>query len=110
MQQSAGSIQSTEIFDAIVVGSGATGGWAAKKLTEAGMKVALLEAGKKITPVDFTEHKQPWDMPFLGLAREEILKDRPIQGRCYACTEYNYKWFVNDKDNPYTTSEDKPYW
>ena len=46
--------RSKEVFDAIVVGSGATGGWAAKKLTEGGMKVALLEAGPKITPKDFT--------------------------------------------------------
>jgi choline dehydrogenase-like flavoprotein len=110
MNQSTENAAGSETFDAIVVGSGATGGWAAKKLTEAGMKVALLEAGKKITPKDFTEHKQPWDMPYLGMAQEEILKDRPIQGKCYACTEYNYKWFVNDKENPYTTSDDKPFW
>jgi choline dehydrogenase-like flavoprotein len=45
-----------EPFDAIVVGSGATGGWAAKRLTEAGWRVALLEAGPKITPRDFSEH------------------------------------------------------
>jgi choline dehydrogenase-like flavoprotein len=103
-------MQNTKVFDAVVVGSGATGGWAAKKLTEAGMTVALLEAGKKITPKDFTEHKRPWDMPYLGLAQPKILQDRPIQGRCYACTEYNYEWFVNDKENPYTTPDDKPFW
>ena len=109
MKQSAESAQRTETFDAIVVGSGATGGWAAKKLTEAGMTVALVEAGKKITPKDFTEHKQPWDMPYLGMAREQILKDRPIQGTCYACTEYNYQWFVSDRESPYTTTADKPF-
>ena len=109
MQQLAGNAQGTRTFDAIVVGSGATGGWAAKKLTEAGMQVALLEAGKKITPKDFTEHKRPWEMPYLGLVQEEILKDRPIQGTCYACTETNYQWFVNDKENPYSTAEDKPF-
>jgi choline dehydrogenase-like flavoprotein len=95
------------VFDAIVVGSGCTGGWAAKKLTEAGMKVALLEAGAKITKRDFTEHTQPWQMPYLGMS-PKVMKDRPIQGRCYACTEYNYKWFVNDIDNPYT--QEKPFW
>ena len=47
-----------EIFDAVIVGSGATGGWAAKQLTAAGMRVVLLEAGPKITPKDFTEHQQ----------------------------------------------------
>lgn len=95
-----------ETFDAIVVGSGATGGWAAKQLTEAGMKVVLLEAGKRITPKNFTEHTMPWQLPFLGQS-PRLLADRPIQGRCYACTEYNYEWFVNDRENPYTQA--KPF-
>lgn len=94
------------MFDAIVVGSGATGGWAAKKLTESGMRVALLEAGSKVTPADFTEHKMPWQMPYLGMS-PKIVRDRPIQGLCYACTEYNYKWFANDVENPYT--QEKPF-
>ncbi|HYP14727.1 MAG TPA: GMC family oxidoreductase [Bryobacteraceae bacterium] len=96
----------TELYDVVVVGSGATGGWAAKVLTEAGMKVALLEAGKKITPKDFTEHLQPWDLPFLGMS-PLIRKDRPIQANCYACTEHNYQWFANDTENPYT--QEKPF-
>ncbi|MBL8174072.1 MAG: GMC family oxidoreductase [Bryobacterales bacterium] len=95
-----------ETFDAIVVGSGATGGWAAKKLSEGGMRVALLEAGPKITQADFTEHKQSWQLPYLGMS-PKVIQDRPIQGRCYACTEYNYKWFVNDTENPYV--QDKPF-
>ncbi|MCZ2146561.1 MAG: GMC family oxidoreductase [Bryobacterales bacterium] len=95
-----------EVFDAVVVGSGATGGWAAKKLTESGMRVALLEAGPQITPADFTEHKMPWQMPYLGMS-PKVIEDRPIQGLCYACTEYNYKWFVNDVSNPYT--QEKPF-
>ena len=76
-----------------------TGGWAAKRLTEAGMRVCLLEAGKKITPKDFTEHKQSWQVPFLGYS-PTVKKDRPIQGLCYACREYNSDWFVNDRENP----------
>src|SRR5579863_6179085 len=98
--------QRQEPFDAIVVGSGCTGGWAAKWLTEHGLKVALLEAGAKITPKDFTEHKQPWEFPYLGMS-PLISKDRPIQSKCYACTEHNYKWFVNDLENPYTQA--KPF-
>jgi len=94
-------------FDAIVVGSGATGGWAAKKLTEAGMRVALVEAGAALNKKDFTEHTSPWQMPYLGMS-PKVLKDRPIQGRCYACTEYNSKWFVSDVENPYT--QEKPFW
>ncbi|MFZ0595012.1 MAG: GMC family oxidoreductase [Bryobacteraceae bacterium] len=97
-----------DTFDAVVVGSGATGGWAAKKLTEGGMRVALLEAGKNITPRDFTEHKNPWDVAYLNLSKE-VLKDRPIQSLCPACNEYNYRWFVNDFENPYVQSSDKPF-
>lgn len=97
---------SRRVFDAIVVGSGATGGWAAKELTEGGMRVALLEAGRNVTPKDFTEHLQPWQMQYMGQS-PKIVEDRPIQGQCYACTEYNYKWFVNDKENPYT--QEKPF-
>ncbi|MFN3322557.1 MAG: GMC family oxidoreductase [Bryobacteraceae bacterium] len=95
-----------QVFDAIVVGSGATGGWAAKKLTEGGMRVAMLEAGQKITQKDFTEHMQSWQLPYLGMS-PKILRERPIQGQCYACTEYNHKWFVNDLENPYI--QDKPF-
>ncbi len=98
---------SSQTFDAIVVGSGATGGWAAKKLTEAGMRVCLLEAGPKLSESEFSEHTQPWQLPYLGMS-PKVLKDRPIQGRCYACTEHNYKWFVSDVDNPYT--QEKPFW
>jgi choline dehydrogenase-like flavoprotein len=95
-----------EPFDAVVVGSGATGGWAAKCLTEAGWRVAMLEAGPKITPKDFTEHTMPWQLPYLGYS-PNILRDRPIQGLCYACRESNQQWFVNDFENPYT--QEKPF-
>ena len=93
-------------FDAIIVGSGATGGYAAKKLTEAGLNVAVLEAGKKITPRDFTEHVQSWQMPYLGMS-PLIRERRPIQGLCYACRETNYQWFVDDIANPYV--QEKPF-
>ena len=95
-----------EPFDAIVVGSGATGGWAAKRLTEAGWRVALLEAGPKVTPKDFTEHVHPWQMTYLGQS-PVIKRDRPIQSLCYACRESNHQWFVNDFENPYV--QGKPF-
>lgn len=98
------------VFDAIVVGSGATGGWAAKQLTEAGMNVAVLEAGPKITPKDFSEHVEPYQLKYHGHS-PEILDRRPVQGLVYACRESNYEWFVDDVDNPYTTPAEKPfYW
>ncbi len=97
------------VFDAIVVGSGATGGWAAKELTEAGLRVALVEAGRNLVPEkDFTEHVIPYQIKYRG-SSPEIQKTRPIQARCYACMEYNYQWFVNDYENPYTTPPDKPF-
>ena len=94
--------------DAIVVGSGATGGWAAKKLSEAGLKVALLEAGRKVSPDEFAEHLPAYRLDYRNLS-PEIVKTRPIQKACYACQEYNYDWFVNDLKNPYSTPQDKPF-
>lgn len=95
-------------FDAIVVGSGATGGWAAKQLAEAGMKVAVLEAGPNTSPKDFSEHVQPYQLKYRG--NSPLITDRrPVQGLVYACRESNYQWFVDDIENPYTTDEGKPF-
>ncbi len=99
----------TTRFDVIVVGSGASGGWAAKRLSEAGIKVALLEAGKPQGAADFTEHVPAYDLPYRDRASELIRRTRPRQRDCYACREWNYKWFVNDIDEPYTTPDDKPF-
>ena len=54
------------------------------------MRVALLEAGSKITPRDFTEHQQSWQLPYLGRSPLTRRK-RPIRSLCYACREHNYK-------------------
>ncbi len=95
-------------YDAIVVGSGATGGYAAKKLSEAGLKVVIVEAGRKVTEEEFTEHIPAYKLDFRNHS-PEIVKTRPIQKMCYACMEYNYDWFVNDLENPYSTPENKPF-
>ena len=97
-----------QTYDVIVVGSGATGGWAAKRLAEAGLKVALLEAGRAVTPREFTEHIPLYQLKYRG-RDPEIAKTRPIQQQCYACMEYNYEWFVNDLENPYSTPADRPF-
>jgi len=99
---------SAATYDAIVVGSGATGGWAAKHLAEAGVKVALLEAGRAVSPTEFTEHTPAYKLKYRDHS-PEILRTRPIQKQCYACMEYNYEWFVNDLENPYSTPPDKPF-
>ena len=97
-----------QTYDVIVVGSGATGGWAAKQLAEAGLKVALLEAGRAVTPKEFTEHMPEYKLKYRDHS-PEIVRTRPIQKQCYACMEYNYEWFVNDLENPYSTPTGKPF-
>ena len=100
----------TRSYDAVVVGSGATGGWAAKRLAEAGLGVALLEAGRDVSPREFTEHKPVFQLKYRDMAGAgEWRKTRPIQTQCYACTEYNYDWFVDDLENPYSTPPGKPF-
>jgi choline dehydrogenase-like flavoprotein len=98
-------------FDAIVVGSGITGGWAAKELTQAGLKTLVLEAGGPIDPAkDYVEHVQPYEVPFRNWGDRRLLKkERPIQTDCYPCDETGHKFFVNDIENPYTHADGAPF-
>ena len=98
-------------YDAIVVGSGMSGGWAAKELTELGARVLVLEAGPMIVPErDYQEHLPPYEMPYRGWNdRKALAAEQPIQRECYACDEVARKFFVNDNENPYTTEPDKPF-
>jgi choline dehydrogenase-like flavoprotein len=98
-----------EVFDAIVVGSGASGGWAAKRMSEAGMRVALVCAGRPLTDGDYREHVQPYELKYQARANNLIRRSRPVQKDCYACTEYNESWFCNDIEEPYTTPQGKPF-
>src|SRR5436190_8148213 len=98
-----------ETFEVIVVGSGASGGWAAKRLAEAGVNVALVDCGRPLRDEDFTEHVPAHELRYRDKADELIRRTRPVQKDCYACMEYNYHWFANDLDEPYTTAEDKPF-
>jgi choline dehydrogenase-like flavoprotein len=99
-------------YDAIVIGSGMTGGWAAKELTEKGLKTLVLEAGRPIVPEqDYVEHVPPWEVKFRGMRdRRAQSEDQPIQSLCYACDEWSAKFFVSDKEHPYTTENGKPFW
>ncbi|MCB0523323.1 MAG: GMC family oxidoreductase [Saprospiraceae bacterium] len=93
-----------ELFDAIVVGSGISGGWAAKELTEKGMKVLLLERGMDVKHV--TDYKtattKRWDFPHRGWLTQEMKANHPVQKRDYPYSEFNQDWWVNDLDCPYT--------
>jgi choline dehydrogenase-like flavoprotein len=100
-----------ETYDAIVIGSGITGGWAAKELTEKGLRTLVLEAGRPIVPEqDYVEHVPPWEMKFRGLRDRRLQKeDQPIQSLCYACDEWSSKFFISDKEHPYITDDGKPF-
>ena len=98
-------------YDAIVVGSGISGGWAAKELTERGLKTLLLEAGPPVVPErDYVEHVQDYSLPYHGYGNRRKLKAaQPIQSQTGACDEWVSKWFVNDHENPYENDADKPF-
>ncbi|HKW64021.1 MAG TPA: GMC family oxidoreductase [Candidatus Acidoferrum sp.] len=99
------------IYDALIVGSGASGSWVAKELAERGMRVLMLEAGPPRLPTrDFTEHVRPYQVKFRGFGnRTALLERQPIQRLCYACDEYSHQFFVDDRENPYTFPVEKPF-
>jgi choline dehydrogenase-like flavoprotein len=93
-----------ETFDAVVVGSGISGGWAAKELTERGLRVLLLERGKNVEHVkDYVNAgKGPWEYPHRG-GRTRAMEDAyPVLRRDYPLNEKNLDWWASDQDSPYT--------
>jgi len=95
-------------FDAIVVGSGMSGGWAAKELTEKGLKTLVLERGRMVRHPDYpTATKDPWDLPYGNRITQETRHRKPVQSRTGYPTPANQHWFVDDLDNPYV--EEQPF-
>ena len=91
-------------YDAIVVGSGISGGWAAKELCEKGLKTLVLERGRNVEHIkDYTDTtKDPWQLAHRGAHVNTDRENSPIQSKIYAWNEVSKKFFVNDKENPYT--------
>ncbi len=96
-------------YDAIVVGSGISGGWAAKELTEKGLKVLLLERGPKVEHVTDYKNatKAPWEIPHRGRRTVEMLENHPNLRRDYVLNELNLDWWAHESDSPYI--EKKPF-
>lgn len=93
-----------EKFDAIVVGSGISGGWAAKELTERGLRVLLLERGKNVEHItDYVNaRKGPWEFPHRGGRTRAMEEAYPVLKRDYPLNEINLDWWVNEQESPYT--------
>ena len=91
-------------YDAIVIGSGISGGWAAKELTEKGLKVLMLERGRNIDHVkDYVNaNKEAWDYPHRGDRTQEMIKNYPVLKRDYPLNETNLDFWVKDSESPYT--------
>ncbi len=91
-------------YDAIVIGSGISGGWAAKELTEKGLKTIMLERGKDIVHVkDYVNAtKGPWEFPHRGGRTQQMIKDHPVLKRDYPLNEMNLDWWADEQKCPYT--------
>ncbi len=96
-------------FDAIVIGSGMSGGWAAKEMSEKGLKTLVLERGRDVKHIkDYpTTNKYPWEFEHRGQIPYEIQKENPVVSRCYAFREDAMHFFCKDTEHPYL--QEKPF-
>lgn len=100
---------SSNTYDAIVIGSGISGGWAAKELTEKGLKTIVLERGRDVVHLkDYpTATKNPWEFAHRNIKSAAFKKENPIVSKCYAFGESSEHFFVKDAEHPYV--QEKPY-
>lgn len=96
-------------YDAIVVGSGISGGWAAKELTEKGLKTLLIERGREVKHIEDypTATLFPWEMKHRGQLPQDFIDENPVVSKCYAFNETSAHFFVKDKEHPYV--QEKPF-
>jgi choline dehydrogenase-like flavoprotein len=94
-------------YDAIVVGSGISGGWAAKELTQKGLKVLMLERGRNIEHIkDYVNaNKEAWDHPHRGGRTQKMIEDYPVLKRDYPLNETNLDYWAVDKESPYVETK-----
>lgn len=98
-----GKTKAANTYDAIVVGSGISGGWAAKELCEKGLKVLMLERGKALEHPHYpTTTKDPWQLDHRGKLTAEDRKNSHIQARHFSFRGDNKAFYINDLENPYT--------
>ncbi len=97
-------------FDAIIVGSGMSGGWVAKELAERGLKVAVIERGRDIDPVeDYKDWVDPWDTPHLDRKTQEDLEKHPKQSEVYAFNQNTKQYWVDDREEPYIVPDGQAF-
>ena len=96
-------------FDAIVIGSGISGGWAAKELCEQGLKTLVLERGRNVVHIkDYpTANRHPWELKHRGQLSAEFLAENPLISKAAGISESTSHFFIKDKDHPYV--QEKPF-
>lgn len=96
-------------FDAIVIGSGMSGGWAAKEFCDKGLKTLVIERGRDVKHnLDYpTTNKMPWEFEHRGQMPHEVINENPVVSKCYAFKEDAAHFFVKDKEHPYV--QEKPF-
>ena len=98
-----------QTYDAIVIGSGISGGWAAKELTGKGLRTLVLERGREVKHVtDYpTTTKMPWEFEHRNQLKKEVIDANPVISKCYAFYEGTEQFFVKDAEHPYV--QEKPF-
>ena len=104
-----GKATAVNTYDAIVIGSGISGGWATKELCEKGLKTLVLERGRMVKHIEDypTATMHPWEFEHRGAIPQKVKDENPVVSRCYAFNEATEHFFVKDVEHPY--EQKKPF-